>query len=180
MRLQRPSGSAFATRGWNRSKWTPQKLLGALLPPEAGTPQNEPPEAIREPFCHQSPKQLQTMLQRQSGSLFVTRAQNSSKWASRGHLGALLPPDSRTTQNEPPEAIWEPFCHQSWELLKMSLQKSEVAFYEVFLTYWGSEVLLYGVFLIYWSPAVSFYYVFLTYWSSEVSFYEVFLTYCSS
>jgi len=53
------------------------------LPPEPGTAQNEPPEAIWEPFCYQSPEQFKMSLQRPSGN------------------------PSGTAQNEPPEAIWE-------------------------------------------------------------------------
>ena len=96
---------------------------------------------LKEPQC---PEQLKMSIQRSAGSHLATRAQNSSKWASRGHLGAIWqptsdqnsskwvsrdhlgatwPPELRTAQNETPETIWEPFGHQCPEQLKMSLQR---------------------------------------------------------
>ena len=108
--------------------------LGAIWPPDRRRAQNEPPEAIWEPlghqsseqlrmsleaiwepFSHQSPEQLKMSLQRPSGSYLATRAQNSSKRAYRGHLGGIWPPEPRTAQNQPPEAIWEPLGHQNPE-----------------------------------------------------------------
>ena len=72
----------------------------------------------------------------------------TSKSHSTGHLGALLPPEPGTTENEPqdhlgpfslpepgtpqnklPEAIWEAFCYQSREQLKMSLQRPSGSFF---------------------------------------------------
>ncbi len=85
-------------------------------------PLNEHPGAIWEPFWHQSPKQLKMSIQRPSESNSGTRAQNSSKWASRGHLRVILALEPRIAQNEPPEAIWEQFWQRSPEQLKMSLQ----------------------------------------------------------
>ena len=122
MKFQRPSGNRFATRARNSSKWASRAHLEALLPPEPGMLQNEPPETIWEPFCHQSLEHLKMSLQRSSGSTFATRPRNWSKWASRDHLGALLSPEPGTPQNQPPEAIWEGFCHHSWQHLKMSVQ----------------------------------------------------------
>ena len=95
-----------------------------------------------KPLHHQSPEQHKMKLQRPSGKHFATRAGNSSKWASRGHLEALLLPEPGTAQNrhqkpsgshfatrawntsnEPLEVIWEHFCYQTPEQLKMSLQR---------------------------------------------------------
>ena len=107
------------------------------------TTQNETPEAIWDRVCHQSLEPLKTnpqkpsgipfatrgqntlkmTLQRPSGSPFATRARNTSKRCSRGHLGAFLSPEPGTAQNEPPEVIWEPFCHQTPEQLKTILQR---------------------------------------------------------
>jgi len=77
-------------------KWASRGDLGALLQPEPGTAQNEPPEAVWEPFCYQSPEQFKMSLQRPSGNPFATRARNSSKWASRGYLGVISPPEPET------------------------------------------------------------------------------------
>jgi hypothetical protein len=93
----------------------------AVGPLEPNIAQNEPLETIWEPFGHHSPEQLKMSLLGSSGSHFATRAQNSSKWVSGGHLGAILPPEPRTAQNKSLEAIWEPFCYRSHEQLKMSL-----------------------------------------------------------
>ena len=45
---------------------------------------------------HQSPEQLKMSFQMHSGSHLATRAQNSSKSASKGHLRATWPPEPRT------------------------------------------------------------------------------------
>ena len=45
---------------------------------------------------HQSPEQLKMSSRMHSGSHLATRAQNSSKSASKGHLGATWPPEPRT------------------------------------------------------------------------------------
>ena len=64
---------------------------------------------------------VQASLQTSSWSHSATRGQTSSKLFSSGNLGAFLPPEARTAQNEPTEVIWKPFCHQNSEQLKMRL-----------------------------------------------------------
>ena len=80
-------------------------------------------EAAWEPFGHQTVEELKMSLQRPSGSHLATRAQNSSKWASRDHLGATWPTELRIAQKELTEAISEAFGHLSPEQRKISLQR---------------------------------------------------------
>ena len=81
------------------------------------------PLVVWGPFGHQLPEVLKTNLLELSGSRLAARCQKCSKWALWSHLGAIWPPDARSVQNEPSEAIREPFSDQVPELLKISLLK---------------------------------------------------------
>ena len=57
------------------------------------------------------------------GGHLATSCQKCSKRTSWNCLGAVWLLGARSAQNEPSEAIWEPFGHQMPEVFKMSLLK---------------------------------------------------------
>jgi len=79
MNFQRPSESHLATRAQKSSKLPSRGYLRAIWAPESRIVQNDSPEAISEPFGHESPEELKMIFQRPSESQLATRAQKNSK-----------------------------------------------------------------------------------------------------